>query len=144
VKVRVGEKVYEINSLEDMEMDHLIRMQEEAGIGDQTFQRRGNAEMARAQAYAAEVKIAEKEGRAAPDQPDGDMLFMALIVWLARLAAGEDISWADARKVKMRDLEVIPDEVKKADGEVESDPTQPAVKPSASSGRSKRTLAAAS
>jgi hypothetical protein len=143
VKVRVGETFYEINSLEDIEMDHLIRMQEEAGIGDQTFQRRANAEMARAQKYAADLEISKKEGTEPPVQPDGDMLFLMLLVWMARLTAGEDVLWKDAKKVRLRDLEVIPDEVKDEQGE-QVDPTSPDVKQTASSGKSKPRLAAAS
>jgi hypothetical protein len=141
VKIRVGEKVYEAKSIEDIELDHLIRMQEEAGVGDQEFSRMMQAEVSRMTEYQAEVKIAEKEKRAAPDQPSGDVKLLALAVWIARLSSGEDLTWADARKVKMRDLEFINDDPVEVE---EVDPTPPATKPGGGSGKPKRTLAAAS
>lgn len=142
MKLRINGVDYPGFDINEVEIDHLIRMQEETGIGEATLGRRMAAQMAAAELYQAEAAIAEKEKKPAPDMPDSDMKIMAIVMWLTRLSAGEDLTFAESRKTKMSAVEYVPEEGDEAVAELVN-PTKPATKRTAASVKQRPPLAAA-
>lgn len=143
MKLKINGVEYPAFDINEVEIDHLIRMQEETGIGEATLGRRMGAQMAAVENYQAELAIAEKEKKPGPDQPDSDMKIMAIVMWLTRLSAGEDVTFAESRKTRMSAIEWVPEEGDDSAVAELVNPTKPAVKRNAGSEKPKRPLAAA-
>lgn len=113
MKLVVGEKRYPFVAPLDGLLDHLIRIQEATGVGDIELSQRVAAMFAGFQENARKLAAGE-DGAVSTD-----LKTFQLLVWLARLDAGEDVpTLADACAGVRRSelgLELDPEDIKQAE-----------------------------
>lgn len=144
MKLHIRDKTYPWQDAADVPIIHMIRLQRELGIGQNELRVMSREAHALQEKYEAEKEIAEKNGTELPDEPPFDTFMFGIKVWLARLSAGEKLTFEEAcdfSPSEMR-LEAEPGDPGYGEDEKKSDPTQDAEKPKASSGKSKRPVEA--
>lgn len=141
MKLRIGDKEYQWGGTSGVPLIHLIRVQRELGIGQNELAVMQQEQDAIRQKYMADVKIAEKEGREPPAEPELDVFLLGITVWLTRLSAGEKLSFEEACDFNVQEMRFEPEPGDLKESE-EADPTTPAAKPKGTSAKSKRPVEA--
>lgn len=108
-------KSYPAVAIERLTLAHLLRLEAET------------AEMGRPMKWSELRAIAERVSALPPDEVENDddfPWFMAMVLWAARLEAGENISFGDAVNFPLSALVVVPDPGDHQAGDA-ADPTPP-------------------
>lgn len=144
MKLHIRDKSYPWKSADEIPIIHMIRLQREVGIGQNELRLMAREAQALQDKYEADLEIAKANGTDLPDEPPIDTLMFGIKVWLARLNAGEKLGFEEACDFAPSEMrfELEPGDPGFGEDEAKPDPTQDAVKPKASSGKSKRPVEA--
>lgn len=143
MKLHIRDKAYPWKSSEEIPIIHMIRLQREVGVGQNELRLMAQEQQALQEKYEADLEIAKANGTDLPEEPPVDPFMFGIKVWLARLTAGEKLTFEEACDFSPSEMrfELEPGDEGYGKSE-ESDPTQDAEKPKESSAKSRRRVEA--
>jgi hypothetical protein len=138
VKIVIAGREYDPVSYKSAELLHLMELKQQSkavipgGIGMKLL----DSIARRAKALKAKVEAALAAGEDIPDDevdPDDGILFAAVGIFLTRRASGEQITFLDACRVRLEDIEYITGPEDDEDIEDTKEPPDPTGAPSTTS-----------